>query len=234
MRFVTYLRVSTDEQAESGAGLAGQLDACRRNVDRTASAELVGPFADEGVSGAASMDKRPALLEALAELRRGDVLLVAKRDRLGRDPIAVAMIEAAVNRKGARILSAAGEGTDGDGPTDVLMRRIVDAFAEYERLIIRARTAAALQAKIRRGERCGSVRFGYDLAADGSTLVANEAEQATLATIHELRAAGHSLQAIADRLNERGIPTKLGRGPWRHTSVNRVLARLDGTPAAAK
>ena len=33
------------------------------------------------------------LLEAVAALRRGDVLLVGKRDRIGRDVIAVAMIE---------------------------------------------------------------------------------------------------------------------------------------------
>ena len=70
-----------------------------------------------------------------------------------------------------------GEGTEGDEPTNVLMRRIVDAFAEYERLIIAARTRAALQAKIRRGHRCGKVRFGYDLAADGKTLVKNDIEQ---------------------------------------------------------
>lgn len=59
------------------------------------------------------------------------MLIVAKRDRLGRDPMVVAMIESAVKRKGARIVSAAGEGTDSDSPTDILMRRMVDAFAEY-------------------------------------------------------------------------------------------------------
>ena len=47
--------------------------------------------------------------------------------------------------------SAAGEGTDTDGPTDILMRRIVDAFGEYERLIIKARTKAALRSR-RAGE----------------------------------------------------------------------------------
>jgi len=100
MRFIAYLRVSTDEQTESGAGLAAQTDACRQHAQRCV-AELIGPFADEGVGGASALDKRPQLLGALAELSRGHVLLVAKRDRLGRDPIAVAMIEAAVRRKGA-------------------------------------------------------------------------------------------------------------------------------------
>ena len=40
------------------------------------------------------------LLEAVAALKCGDVLLVAKRDRLGRDVIAVAMIERLVSKRG--------------------------------------------------------------------------------------------------------------------------------------
>jgi DNA invertase Pin-like site-specific DNA recombinase len=224
MRFIAYLRVSTDEQAESGAGLAAQSDVCRQHADRH-GAPLVGPFADEGISGASGLDKRPQLLEAIAELSRGDVLLVAKRDRLGRDPIAVAMIEAAAKRKGARIVSAAGEGTDSDNPTDVLMRRIVDAFAEYERLLIGARTRAAMQAKIRRGHRCGAVRFGYDLAADGATLVENHQEQEIIRLIRDMRARGESSRAIAKELDRIGVPTKQGRAGWGYSSIERILAR---------
>lgn len=223
MQAIVYLRVSTEEQGQSGAGLAAQRDSCRKWAEKT-RATFVGPFADEGVSGAAGLDKRPQLLEALAALGKGDVLLVAKRDRIARDPIVAAMIEAAVNRKGARIVSAAGEGTDGDGPTDVLMRRIVDAFAEYERLIIKARTAAALQAKIRRGERCGKVRFGYDLATDGKTLVPRADEQEAIALMRQLRAEGQTLREIAEELERRGVATKEGR-EWRPMTVSRILKR---------
>lgn len=114
------------------------------------------------------------------------MLLVAKRDRLGRDPLVVAMIESAVQRKGARIVSAAGEGTDSDSPSDVLMRRMVDAFAEYERLVIGARTKAALQAKKIRGERVGSIPYGYQLDGDGKTLRTDVDEQAVLAQLRQL------------------------------------------------
>lgn len=224
MRFVTYLRVSTDEQAESGAGLDGQLDTCQRFAER-GDGTLVGPFADEGISGAKGLEDRPQLLAAIAELSRGDALLVAKRDRLGRDPILVAMIESAVRRKGARVVSAAGEGTESDDPSSVLMRRLVDAFAEYERLLIGARTRAAMQAKIRRGHRCGSIRFGYDLGRDGATLVENQAEQAIIERIRGLQSAGKSLRAIADILNREHVPTKAGRGAWQHTAINRILSR---------
>jgi DNA invertase Pin-like site-specific DNA recombinase len=232
MKAVPYLRESTDEQAESGAGRAAQLDACTSYCHRL-GLPMAEASVDDGVSGAASLDKRPGLLDALARLERGDVLLVAKRDRLGRDPIVVAMIEAAVKRQGGRVVSAAGEGTEGDDPTSVLMRRIIDAFAEYERLIIKARTRAALAAKKRRGQRTGGVPLGFDLADDGQrskagrpiALLANAGEQATVATIQALRSGGLSLRAIAGELTLRGVPTKDGLDRWDHSTVRKILNR---------
>lgn len=231
MRVVAYLRVSTDDQAESGAGLRAQLDACHAWAGR-AGAELVGPFSDEGVSGAAPLDKRPALMEAVAAIGPGDVLIVAKRDRLGRDPFVTAMIEAAVGRAGGRVVSAAGEGTDGDGPADVLMRRIVDAFAEYERLVIKARTRAAMRAKGARGERLGMIPLGSRLGDDNRTLVDDPTELAVLDTIRDLAAAGMRPHAIARTLTARGIPTKTGRPIWTHRAVGLVLKRIGATAKA--
>jgi resolvase-like protein len=57
--------------------------------------------------GGLAIEDRPVLLDAVAALKRGDVLLVAKRDRLGRDVIAVAMIERLVAKRGARVTSPA-------------------------------------------------------------------------------------------------------------------------------
>ena len=232
MRAIVYLRVSTDDQAESGAGLNGQRDACASYAARQ-GLDVVGPFADEGVSGAAALDQRPGLMDAIASLGAGDVLLVAKRDLLGRDPIVVAMIEAAAKRAGGRVVSAAGEGTDSDGPTDVLMRRIVDAFAEYERLLIKARTRAALGAKQRRGERASPTPYGFDLVDDGRRskrgdlpvkLVANPREQAIVAEILGMDDSGMKPAEIARELNGRGVPSKRGK-LWSNMGVRRILAR---------
>ncbi len=239
MRAIVYVRVSTDDQAESKAGLNAQLDACRAHAIRV-GAELVGPFADPGISGAAPLDARPGLIEALAQIRAEDFLLVAKRDRLGRDPLVVIMIEAAVKRQGGRVVSAAGEGTQDDSPTSVLMRRIIDAFSEYERLLIKARTRAALLAKRSRGQRIGSIPFGYALADDGArsksgqpvALVPNEADDAIAAQVRRLRAEGMTLRAVAGELDRLGIPTKKGAERWSHASVARLL-QLDVSPDPA-
>jgi DNA invertase Pin-like site-specific DNA recombinase len=183
------------------------------------------------VSGSTGLEKRPALLEAIAALKKGDVLMVSKRDRLGRgEPLLVAMIERAVQRKGARIQSAAGEGTDSDSPSDVLMRRMVDAFAEYERLIIIARTKAALGAKKARGERTGSVPYGYALAADGKRLIPHETEQAALQVVRLLRQGGATYRAIAGELAARGYVPR-GGAAWHPQTIKNIAEATHGQAA---
>ncbi len=219
---IAYLRVSTDEQAASGLGLEAQRAAIEAWAQRN-GATVAAYLSDDGVSGAAGLDKRPGLASALAELDNGAVLVVAKRDRLGRDPILCAMVERSAARVGARVVSAAGEGTDDDGPASVLMRRMVDAFAEYERLLIGQRTKAALAAKKARGERVGGLPYGYALAEDGATLVENGPEQAVLAEARALRAAGLSLRAVAAELGRRGYLSRTG-GAFAATQIQRMVA----------
>jgi DNA invertase Pin-like site-specific DNA recombinase len=216
-RAIGYRRVSTAEQVGSTLGL----DAQQHAIDATAARlglTVAATFTDAGVSGGLPLEQRPALLAALDALHRGDVLIVAKRDRLGRDVLNVAMLERLTERKGARIVSSAGEGTDDDGPTSVLMRQIIDSFAQYERAIIRARTRAALAAKKVRGQRVGGVPFGFQVDTDGRSLIPHAAEQRAIALIVELRATGATFRAIADVLNARGFRSRTGR-PWSWQSV---------------
>lgn len=217
-----YLRVSTDGQADSGLGLDAQRTAIAAAAARHELA-LADAFTDAGISGALELAERPGLFAAVNALKRGDTLIVAKRDRLGRDVIAVAMIERLVARKRARILSAAGEGTEGTDAAAQLQRRIIDAFAEYERLIIGQRTKAALTAKRERGERAGNVPYGFRLNADGRRLDADAAEQRVIALLRELAAAGFTLRQVAAELNRQGFRTRRGSA-WRHQYVANLAA----------
>jgi DNA invertase Pin-like site-specific DNA recombinase len=150
-------------------------------------------------------------------------LIVAKRCRLGRDQMAILMIEQAVSRKGAVILSADGVGNS-DDPTGQLMKGIVDQFAIYERAMIRSRTKAALGAKRRAGELAGEVPFGWVADATGR-LIEVAAEQEVLGLIRRLRDEGMSLRRIAAILTESNVTTKKGRAAWSHTSVKSILER---------
>jgi len=220
-KVVGVVRVSKEEQTLSPEAQREAL--ARWCADN--GAELVAVHEDIDVSGGAPLDRRPGLLAALADLGKlgAGVLLVAKRDRLARDPMVSAMAEAAASRAGARVVSTAGEGTDADGPADILMRRMVDAFAEYERLIIGARTKAALAVKKAKGQRTGSVPYGYHLADDGVALEEDELEQRTIALVRGYRAEGLTLRAIGERLTASGTLPRSGKA-WHPQTVARIAA----------
>ncbi len=218
---IGYIRVSTDDQH---LGPEAQRAALERWCD-TNRAQLVEIHEDLGISGAASLDKRPGLLaaiDALAEHGAG-VLLVAKRDRMARDTMTAAMVERLVERNGAHVLSADGAG-NGDGPEAVLMRQMIDAFAQYERAIIRGRTKAALAAKKARGERTGNVPYGFQLAADKKHLEPNVDELAVIDQMRILRESGNSLRQISALLAEVGEVARNGK-PFTAQQISLILDR---------
>jgi DNA invertase Pin-like site-specific DNA recombinase len=168
-----------------------------------------GEFVDHGISGGASLEKRDALMDAFNCLEAGDVLVIAKRCRLARDTMSAVVIERMVSKRGARIESADGAG-NGDGPEAILMRRMLDAFAEYERAMIRARTRAALRAKKDRGQRAGNVPFGYS-ATESGELVKNDQEQQIISQILRLRSSGMSIRKITEAIEREGVVGRAGR-----------------------
>jgi DNA invertase Pin-like site-specific DNA recombinase len=215
---VAYLRVSTDDQALGP-------EAQRAAIERWAIARgvtVAAWFCDQGVSGAAPLDRRPGLLAALAALAAhgAGLLVVAKRDRLARDTMIAAMVERIASSAGALVASAAGEG-EGDGPEAQLMRAMVDAFAQYERALIAARTRAALSVKSARGERVGAVPIGKRLADDGRTLTLDADEDRAVELVRELRGEGWTLRAIAAELDARGLRSRTGRA-WHPQQVARM------------
>lgn len=204
---VAYLRVSTEDQR---LGTEAQM----ATIQQWAAANgvtVAATFTDQGVSGAAGIEQRPGLVAALSALRTlgAGALVVGKRDRIARDVVIAAMVERAADAAGARVVSADGMG-NGDAPADAFMRTVLDGAAAYERALIRSRTKAALAAKKARGERVGTVPYGYRADADGR-LVEDAAEQGVLAIVRELRSAGLSVRAVAAELAARGIVSRKGR-----------------------
>jgi DNA invertase Pin-like site-specific DNA recombinase len=164
------------------------------------------------------------LAEAIKACRAyGATLVIAKLDRLSRDAHFLLGLEKA----GVDFVAA-------DMPkANRLTVGIMAMVAEEEGRMISRRTREALAAAKRRGVKLGGYRKGTKLTAAtrkrGSEAVARiaAARAADIApVIAELQAAGAaSLRAIADGLNDRGIPTARGAGNWSATQVSRVLAR---------
>lgn len=216
MRAITYARVSTEEQADSGAGL----DAQRLTLDGAVAARgwtLVASLVDEGRSGGTL--NRPSLTEALERLDAGqaDALVVAKLDRLSRSVLDFARITERAKRKGWAVV-ALDVDVDMTTPTGELVANITSSVAQWERRIIGARTSEALQARKAAGVRLGRP---VELAEEVRQRIAAE------------RAAGDSLRTIADRLNAEGVPTARG-GRWHASTVRHVMdsLALDAVAAA--
>ncbi len=228
MTIIIYTRVSTQEQADSGAGLNAQLDACRAYAKQQGW-EVSGEYQDAGVSGTADLEKRAGLMAAIGELKKGDVLLVAKRDRIGRDVMLVKTIERMISKRKASIHAM--NGSNDATPEGALMNTLMDGFAAYEVAVIRARTKAALGAKKSRGERMGKIPFGLQVDDDGVHVVPCELEQVVLRKISELKNAGYSLQRIANALNNQSMFNRQGN-PWNPVLLHTICKDIDQRLAA--
>jgi DNA invertase Pin-like site-specific DNA recombinase len=204
---VTYLRVSTSEQALSGLGLDAQRVTVAAYAERK-GLTVVGEYCDEGIS-AKSLKGRPAALAALEAVRAGRAagLLVAKMDRLSRSVVdGAGLMERAAQECWA--LHFADLDIDTSTPAGEMAANIIISGSQYERRLISQRTRDALAAKRARGERLGA-----------TPALPLEVTRRILAE----RANGRTFQAIADGLTAEGIPTARGKTRWFPATIKAVL-----------
>jgi site-specific DNA recombinase len=225
MKVIGYIRVSTEEQGAYGISLDAQrakLEAYAKLYDL----ELVDIIVDAGQS--AKSLNRPGLQNVLGMLKSGKAqgLVITKLDRLSR---AVGdwnrLIDGYFGEKAGKQLFSVGDSIDTRTAAGRLVLNVLMSVAQWEREAISERTRETLQYKIANGKRCGKVRFGYDLADDGETLIPNPAEQAVIAQIRGLRKEGFSLREIAVELTIQGIAPKEGGAKWTHQAVARIVSR---------
>jgi DNA invertase Pin-like site-specific DNA recombinase len=220
MKYVTYLRVSTKHQGENGLGIEAQRAACARLMSaHPGEWELMAEFV-EVESG--KKNDRPQLTAALELARKEKArLIVAKLDRLARNAAFLfSLMDAGVDFQAA------------DNP-DVtpLTARILAVIAQDEAERISARTKAALAAKKAQGAALGKPENLTDAArekgrekvmknAQNAPAWVQAAEYAAL-----LRGKGMTLQAIADKLNEKGFLTRGGK-QYQRATVSRLLDKV--------
>ena len=226
LKFVTYLRVSTDRQGKSGLGLEAQRAAVLDHV--AGKGEIAADYV-EVESG--KKNERPQLARAMAEAKRiGAVLLIAKLDRLARN---VAFI--------ANLLEAGVEIAAADMPeANRFLLHVMGAVAEHKAQAISDRTRVALAAAKARGAALGWSMPGRaeeqrQAARKGAESNARKADQHAanvLPVIRQIAAGGASLRQIADELNNRGIKTARG-GLWYGGTVRNVMARENEIEATA-
>jgi DNA invertase Pin-like site-specific DNA recombinase len=210
MRYVSYLRVSTQRQGQSGLGVEAQ----RAAVDQFllgSGGTLIAEFVEvESGSGRA----RPVLVQSIALARKvGGTLLIAKLDRLARN---VAFVSS--------LMEAGVEFVAADAPyANRLMIHILAAFAEHERSLISERTKVALAAaKVR----------GVSLGLNGKLLAERHRNDALIfarSLSSAVEAANDkglkTLSELSMELNSLGLRTRHG-ADWSPGTVHRLRKRL--------
>lgn len=206
LRAVGYVRVSTDEQEGSGLGLEAQRAAIGGEVARRGW-NLVDVFTD--TASGRSLSRRPGLEAALAMLESGGALalVVSKLDRLSRSTKDFAVLmERAQKRGWAPVVLDLG--VDATTPAGELVASVMVSVAQWERRAIGQRTKEALAAKKAQGAKLGRPRQ----VSDGIRK-----------RIVRMRKRGQTLRAIADALNDEGVPTAQGGAKWYASTVQKVL-----------
>jgi len=240
-RAVSYIRVSTREQAqrggsEEGFSLPAQREANKRKA-QSMGALVVKEFADRGESARSA--NRPELQKMLAYLKEDggiDYVIVHKLDRLARNRADDVEINRAFEEAGVRLVSTS-ENID-QTPGGMLLHGIMSSIAEFYSRNLANEVIKGMGEKARNGGTLGKAPLGYinvrarDEHGREIRTIALDEERAPLVRLAftEYATGSWTVRQLAEHLNNRGLtipPT--ARRPTNPVSV-RLLQTLLRNP----
>jgi DNA invertase Pin-like site-specific DNA recombinase len=225
---VSYVRVSTQDQAAEGVSLAAQ--EARIAAYCAAMGWAVAETIRDAGESAKSL-KRPGIATTLDAIRRGVVgrIVVAKLDRLTRSVRDLADLIDLCAKYDVALVSV-GETLDTSTAAGRMVVNMLGVVAAWEREAIGERTATALAHKRQQRTAYGATPFGYIRVGDA--LVPEAKEQDALNEAARMDRAGASFREIAVRLTELGVKPHRGKS-WYASSVSAMLRSKMATEAAA-
>ena len=220
MKCLIYARVSTDKQ-----DVTNQLDACTKWCAERYPDTPVEVFRDPDTSSRLPIEKRLALSSLLDIIKKGDVFVVFKLDRIARDIIEMVTIHRLIECRGAKVHSISEPDLQG------WMLGIFGALAQKEREDISLRIKSAHKARKDRTERYGEVPYGFKVKGNMMRtaknkgqpiqLVHNPKEVALLREIDRLRAMNTPWRQISEIVNQLGYRNRREQ-PWSHERLYRI------------
>ena len=221
MRVATYTRISTDEEHQPYS-LEAQNERLAAYIRSQEGWQLTRQYSDQ-MTG--SVLERPDLQRALsdARMRRFDLLLVYRVDRLSRSVRGLAHLLEDLDHTGV-VFRSATEPFDTGTPAGRMMVQMLGVFAEFERATLIDRVVAGMERKAARGGwHGGSPPFGYRVNSQLGILEPDPGESSVVQAIFEQ--AGHARlgsQSLANWLNARGYRAR-GEGLWSARTVLKLL-----------
>ena len=157
----------------------------------------------ETVSGSVAATERRSFARLVDRLEEGDVLVVTKLDRLGRNAMDVAATVRALSALGVRVHCLALGGVDLTSSTGRLTMGLINAVAEFERDLLVERTQAGLRRARAEGKRIGRPA---SLTADQRAEVVRQlaSGESVLAVARALCTSRQTVTRVRDAASERG------------------------------
>lgn len=171
-RVFSYIRVSTESQTTDN-----------QSKELEASGFTIAPhrIISETISGSTAAISRPRFKELLTKLEAGDVLVVTKLDRLGRNAMDVRSTVDLLGGMGVRVHCLALGGVDLTSPAGKMTMGVIAAVAEFELDLLKERTSAGLERAKSEG-----VKLGRPAKLDDKMIRAIKEGHAAGKTISEL------------------------------------------------
>ena len=215
---VGYIRISKSESKSVS------LDYQQTEVEKLAVSkgyELISIESDNGLSGK-SMANRPGFQNVLNMVNKKivEAVICYKSDRISRNGLESIMFENLLITKKIAYWTVT-EGLLGDVNEDPLLPWLRSGLNQRERMIISARTTAALNRKRERGERLGGgIKYGQSI--QNGHIVQNELELKIVQRTCELQCLGYSTRRITETLNQEGFRPRRGT-KFYQTQIIRIL-----------
>ncbi|SAV14607.1 recombinase family protein [Klebsiella pneumoniae] len=145
-RVFAYCRVSTLEQNTENQ---------RREIEAAGFAIRPQRLIEEYISGSVAAGERPGFMRLLDRMENGDVLIVTKLDRLGRNAMDIRKTVELLATSEIRVHCLALGGVDLTSPAGKMTMQVISAVAEFERDLLLERTHAGIARAKASGKRFG-------------------------------------------------------------------------------
>jgi DNA invertase Pin-like site-specific DNA recombinase len=235
MKYIIYLRVSTDEQDNRT-----QEQKCLKFLKANDPTDFKYEIYSDKITSRKSLEDRPGIMAALWAVGKGDVFVGQKIDRLARNAYEAHHIQRILDMKKADLILV-----DQPGIKNKVIFGVYAGIAEEEGKAIRARIRDKMEAKKERNERVsGRLPYGYnkldqnklvEVNGPGKTkvlkpglLLPESSEQLVLAQMFQWFDEGMSCRNIALELEKLGYKNREGK-PFQHMSIYRILRRTGRT-----
>lgn len=145
-RVFAYCRVSTQEQTTENQ---------RKEIEAAGFSVWPQRLIEEQISGSVAASERPGFTRLLDRMETGDVLIVTKLDRLGRNAMDVRKTVEQLATSDIRVHCLALGGVDLTSPAGKMTMQVISAVAEFERDLLIERTHSGIARAKTAGKRFG-------------------------------------------------------------------------------